>query len=163
MSPIRRTHRLTLAGALTCALLASIATGQAAARPAHDPPPPVAVHASAAGAQDMRSADARDAALRPSRAERPVNAGAQDLRSADARDAALRPSRAERSVIAPGATAADSATRIGPAPVVQAPDGGNGVDWTTIGFGIAGALLVLMGAVALVRHSRRIGRARVAA
>ncbi|MGH2969173.1 MAG: hypothetical protein ACRDK0_08925, partial [Solirubrobacteraceae bacterium] len=79
----------------------------------------------------------------------------QDLRSADARDAALHPRRPADAVNAPGATAVDSATRPGqPQPITQAPaakvtDGGTGIDWTTIGLGVAGSLLAVSGLAAL--------------
>jgi hypothetical protein len=98
----------------------------------------------------------------------------QDLRSADARDAAEHPRGPGHAVDAPGATAVDSATLPGspksgvnpqpltPAPVAEVSDGGNGVDWTTIGLGIAGSLLAVGGIAALTsRRSRRLQRLRV--
>jgi hypothetical protein len=95
----------------------------------------------------------------------------QDLRSADARDAAVHPHGPGHAIVtpadvvnAPGATAADSQSRPGPAPVANVPDAGNGVDWTTIGLGIAGSLLAvcLLGAYTS-RRSRRLQRLRVTA
>ncbi len=91
----------------------------------------------------------------------------QDLRSADARDAAQHPR---------GATAVESAVQPGPptwpvhpqpltpAPVAEVTDGGTGIQWTTIGLGIAGSLLAVGGLAALTtRRSRRLQRLRAAA
>ena len=152
MSPAPSAHRIAVACALSCALLASVMSGPAAA---HDGGGGADVHASVA----LAGAKAQQK---------------QDLRSADARDAATP----RRPVNAPGATAVDSATRpalpgpptwpvnprpIAPAPVVHASVTGSGIDWTTIGLGIAGSLLVLGGIAAVALHSRRISRTRVAA
>jgi hypothetical protein len=46
--------------------------------------------------------------------------------------------------------------------VVHVSDGG-GLDWTTIGLGIAGGLLLVAGVAGAARHSRRLARARIAA
>ena len=91
----------------------------------------------------------------------------QDLRSADARDAAQHPR---------SATAVESTTQPGPptwpahpqpltpAPVAEVTDGGTGIDWTTIGLGIAGSLLAVSGLAALTsRRSRRLQRLRATA
>jgi hypothetical protein len=47
------------------------------------------------------------------------------------------------------------------APAAQVADDGNGVDWTTIGLGLAGSLLVISGLAALTtsRRHRRLQRA----
>ena len=100
--------------------------------------------------------------------------GNQDLRSPDARDAAVHPRAVAKTINALGATAADSQS-IKPAPAVpQAPTwptnpkpvtsapasqaapgtSGDGVDWTTVLIGIAGSLLAV-GALALVANRRR--------
>jgi hypothetical protein len=100
--------------------------------------------------------------------------GKQDLRSADAADAALHPRAFGQTINALGATAADSQS-IKPAPVLQAapqwptnpkpitaapasqPAAGtsnDGIDWTTVLIGIAGSLLAV-GALALVANRRR--------
>ena len=81
----------------------------------------------------------------------------QYVRSPDAIDAATRPP------LAGPPTWPVNPQPIKPAPVVHASDGGNGLDWTTIGLGLAGALLAVGSVVVIARHSRRIGRARVAA
>jgi hypothetical protein len=78
----------------------------------------------------------------------------QDLRSADARDAAQHPRGFSHAVNAPGATAVDSATKPGvvtTAPV--APPSDDGIDWTTVLFGIAGTLIAV-GGIALVMNRR---------
>ena len=90
----------------------------------------------------------------------------QDLRSADARDAAVNPHRRVPVVNAPGATAADSASVAGPEParaVVVTTDG-DGTDWTTIGIGIAGSLIAVGGfGLVLGRRNRQTQRLRAAA
>ena len=43
-----------------------------------------------------------------------------------------------------------------PAPAAKATDGGNGVDWATIGLGVAGSLLALGGLAALTRRTQRV-------
>jgi hypothetical protein len=69
----------------------------------------------------------------------------------------------QRPLNAPGATAVDSATRPGPAPATSKPiapsepaDGGSGVDWLTIGIGIAGSLLAVSGLAALNARRTRV-------
>jgi len=103
--------------------------------------------------------------------------GTQDLRSPDARDAALHPRGPGHPVNAPGATAADSASTkplpvlqqaptwaSDPKPVTSAPasqpatdNSGDGVDWTTVLIGIAGSLIAV-GGIALVANRRRTPR-----
>ena len=100
----------------------------------------------------------------------------QDLRSADARDSAEHPRGPGHTVSpvnAPGATAVDSATQPGPptwpahpqpltpAPVAEVTDGGTGINWTTIGLGIAGSLLVVGALGALASRRSRPQRVRV--
>jgi hypothetical protein len=95
----------------------------------------------------------------------------QDLRSPDGIDAARLRGHAAAAVNAPGATAADSATRpaprsqpasptwpvnpppIAPAHTVNAVDDG-GIDWMPIALGLVGGLLAV-GAVALLTIRRR--------
>ena len=48
------------------------------------------------------------------------------------------------------------------APAVHASDNG-GLDWTTIGLGVAGSLLLVAGVAAVARHNRRIQRTRMTA
>ena len=133
-----------------------------------------AIAAPAATAQpaDMHGAEAQAWAQE----QRAQQQRAQDLRSADAIDAARNPRKA---IDAPGATAADSQSRavpvapgqptwatnpkpITPAPVVKASANDDGVDWETIGIGIAGTLLILGGIVALTNHARHVPRHRAA-
>jgi hypothetical protein len=138
MSPTR-----TLAAALT---IAALAVPAAQAQPA-----------------DMRASVAQALAQEQQK---------QDLRSADS-----TPAVSGQAVNAPGATAVDSVSQrplpgpptwpvnpepIKPAPVVDVSDGG-GLDWTTIGLGIVGSLLLVAGVAGGARHSRRVGRARIAA
>ena len=95
----------------------------------------------------------------------------QDLRSADARDAAAHPRRAGHPVNAPGATAVDSASSrsaAGPSMTTAQPatiaDDASSTNWTTIALGIAGSLIAV-GALAatLSRRSRQTRRVRAAA
>ena len=88
----------------------------------------------------------------------------QDLRSPDAADAAQHPRKSPVVVNAPGATVVDSQTTPpapAPAPAVAKSD--DGVDWLTIGLGIAGSLLLIGGTAAVTSRSRRLPRARVSA
>ena len=103
----------------------------------------------------------------------------QDLRSADARDAAAHPRPAGGAVNAPGATAVDSqSTRplagpptwpVHPEPVTSAPatgtaDHADTTDWTAIALGIAGSLITVGGlGAAINRRGRRPQRVRAAA
>jgi hypothetical protein len=139
---------------------------------------PTDMHASVAQAaakaqqkQDLRSADTRDAA---------VSARKQDLRHLQAGGSytpGSTPAVSGQAVNARGATAVDSASQrplpgpptwpvnpqpIKPAPVVHTSDSG-GLDWTTIGLGIAGSLLLVAGVAGVARHRRRLGRAPIAA
>ena len=96
----------------------------------------------------------------------------QDLRSPDAIDAARLRGHAAAAVNAPGATAADSATRpapptwpvnpppITPAHTVKAVDDG-GIDWMPITLGILGGVLAV-GAVVLTTRRRRTHGVRLA-
>ena len=80
--------------------------------------------------------------------------------------------------VSSGATEDNSATRpsvpgpptwpvnpqpINPVPAVHAPDTGGGLDWTTIGLGIAGSLLAIGAIAGMTRRTRRTGRTRLAA
>ena len=91
-------------------------------------------------------------------------ANTQDLRSPDARDAALNAVRPAPAVNAPGATAVDSQSKLPAAhsaPVAPADDG---VDWTTIALGIAGSLIAVGGIALLAnRRTRQTHRVRATA
>jgi hypothetical protein len=167
----RSMHRPAVLCVVACALL--VAPAPVAAAQHAD------MHASFAQAaakaqqqqQDLRSADTRDAAVSPR---------TQDLRHLQAGGSytpGSNPAVSGRTVTAPGATAVDPAPRtlpgpptwpvnpepIKPAPVVHVSGSGSGLDWTLIGLGIAGSLLLVGGIAGLTRHSRRIARARLAA
>lgn len=89
----------------------------------------------------------------------------QDLRSADAQDAARNPRDArEAARPRPGPPTWPAYPQpITPTPVVEAPGSGGGIDWTTIGLGIAGSLLAVSGLAVLASRSRRIQRPRISA
>lgn len=142
------TIRTTLAAALAAL---AIGTPAAVAQPA-----------------DMHASTAQAAAQAQQR---------QDLRSPDAIDAAQHPRKAQ-AVDAPGATAVDSQSTntpvapgqptwavnpqpIPPAPAPAATPTDDGVDWATIGIGLAGTLLVLGGIVAVTNRMRPTPRTRV--
>jgi hypothetical protein len=128
----------TLAAAVAiCALAVPVASAQ-----------PADMHASTAIAaakehakQDLRSPDTRDAAAAVSKQ--------QDLRTPDARDAAIH---LHRSGIVVGSTAPAAAK---PAPAPVAPSSDDGIDWLTIGLGIAGSLFAVAG-IALISSRRRM-------
>ena len=125
------------------------------------------------------AAQARPADMHASIAEATAKAQQQqDRRTPDAIDAARFRGHSAAAVNAPGATAADSATRpaprtqpgppswpanpqpITPAHAVKAVDDG-GVDWAPIALGIVGGLLAV-GAVAVLTTRRRRTRVRLA-
>ena len=164
--------RRTLAAALAAVALAVPAT-TAAAQPAD-------MHASTAIAaakaqqngQDLRSPDARHAALLAKQHDSTKAELVQDLRSPDALDAAVHPRKAPVIVNAPGATVADSQAKstpvapgqptwaVNPQPLTPpsqtatATKGDDGVDWTTIGIGV-GITLVLVGGIAALTARTR--------
>jgi hypothetical protein len=159
----RSTYRPAVLCAFACALL--VAAAPVAAAPA-DMHASFAQAAATAQQQDMRSPDTSDAA---------VSARKQDLRylAGSSYTPGSTPAVSGRT----GVTAVDSAPRtlpgpptwpvnpqpIKPAPVVHVSGSGSGLDWTLIGLGIAGSLLLVGGIAGLTRHSRRIARARLAA
>ena len=134
-----------------------------------DAPPAVTKAAAAAQhKQDLRSADARDAATKHE----------QDARPHEENVGAYTPGATPAVSYPSGATAHNSATRpsvpgpptwpvnpqpINPVPAVHASDTGGGLDWTTVGLGIAGSLIALAGVVGIGRRSRRLERARLTA
>jgi hypothetical protein len=146
--PIRRT-------------LAAVLAATAIAAPAGATAKPVDMHASTALAaaqaqhrQDLRSPDAADAARHPRKS--PV--------AVDARGATAVDSQSTTEPVAPGQpTWAVNPKPIAPAPAPAVAKSDDGVDWLTIGLGIAGTLLVLGGIVAVTNRSRRLPRARLSA
>ena len=172
--------RRTLIAALTAVAIA-VPAATAAAQPAD-------MHASTAIAaakareaqqpkQDLRSADARHAALMTKQHERDTAAAAkakrvQDLRSPDAVDAAVHPRKSPVIVNAPGATVVDSQAKSTPVAPGQptwavhpkqlpppsqtatATKSDDGVDWTTIGIGVGLTLLLVGGIAALTARTR---------
>ena len=135
---ITRTLAATLA---ICALAAPVAMAQ----PASD------MHASTATAaakerakQDLRSPDARDAAATTA-------PKGQDLRTPDTRDAAIH---LHRSGVIVGTTQ-PVAAKPAPAPASVAKSTDDGIDWLTIGLGIAGSLFAVAG-IALISSRHRM-------
>jgi hypothetical protein len=108
--------------------------------------------ARAFGRQDLRSPDARDAAITHQRSNRSratkLNESAQDLRSPDARDAA----DGRGTFNAPDVT------------VVKIPESApttSGIDWADVGIGAAGVLgmaLLALGGTFVVAHRRHGAR-----
>ena len=102
----------------------------------------------------------------------------QDLRSPDARDAALHPRGPGHPVNAPGATVVESQSveslpqaptwPVNPKPITSAPasqpaaTGDDGIDWGTIAIGV-GLTLIAVGGFALVANRRRGGTPRLRA
>jgi hypothetical protein len=113
--------------------------------------------ASAIADQDLRSPDARDAAVR---ASAPV-----DLRSPDARDAAARVSTTPSDLRSPDTR--DAAQGRGPAQaptvmIVRMPQSAraDGLDWGDAGIGAGGVIALVAlgsGATVLVRRRRHVG------
>ncbi len=144
-------HR-TLAAALAAAAIAAPA---AAAKPAAE--------------KDMHASTAQAAKAQQKLDQR------QDLRSADTIDAAMHPRKSPVVVDAPGATVVDSQSKsplpgpptwptnpkpITPAPAAKPVDDG-GIDWKSVGIGLAGTVLAIGGIVAVTSRTRRNPRARV--
>ena len=134
MLTTRFTHRTRIVAVLACALLV--------------------IAAPVAGAQsdDMHASFAEAAAK--------AQQQQQDLRSPDARDVAAK-TATKRPLPGPP-TWPLNPEPLQPPSVVQATDDG-GHDWTTIGLGFGGSLLVLGGIAGAVLHSRRVARGQVAA
>jgi hypothetical protein len=139
------TIRHTLAAALAATVIAAPA---ATARPADMPPAGAQAAAPAQHRQDLRSPDAVDAARNP---RKPVNApGATAVGSQSTIPA-----------VAPGQpTWATNPKPIPSAHAVQVSRSDDGVDWTTIGLGIAGTLVAFGGILALTSRTRRMPRTR---
>ena len=151
--------RRTLIAALTAVAIA-VPAATAAAQPAdmHASTAIAAAKAQQQPKQDLRSPDARHAALMTNQHESDAAVAArakrvQDLRSPDAIDAAVHPRKSPVLVNAPGATVVDSQAKSTPiAPVAATSD--DGVDWTTIGIGAGLTLLLLGGIAALTARTR---------
>ena len=120
----------------------------------------LAVPATAAAQQDLRSPDARDAATSA------VPQPAQDLRSPDGRDAATLPARPQQlrpvqDLRSPDAV--DGARGVPPSAPVASPvtvirSAGGGFDWGDAGIGAGGALaVVLLGAGGVLLAGQRRG------
>jgi hypothetical protein len=107
--------------------------------------------------QDLRSPDARDAAVR---ASAPV-----DLRSPDARDAAASVSTAPTDLRSPDARDASQGRGPAQAPtvmVVRMPQAAHsdGIDWGDAGIGAGGGIVLIAlaaGTTVAVRRRRRVG------
>jgi hypothetical protein len=114
---------------------AALAAPTALARPADTPPSAAA----ALQEQDLRSADATDAATRPA-------PESQDLRTADAIDAATRPGVGSQASVRAHTTPRATADR--------------GITWATIAIG---SLLAIGTIAGIAGRTRRTARARITA
>ena len=108
---------------------------------------------------DMHASVAQAAA-----AERAAAAKTQDLRSPDARDAAVLHLRASQgdTRLPSAPTWPANPQPVAPQPVVTDSGGGSDIDWATIGIGVALSLGLVGGLAALAaRRQRRLPRMRV--
>jgi hypothetical protein len=144
---LRRSHILTA----TALLAVCVAPGSALAMPDQPTAPQVS--------QDLRSPDARDAALQAAESTPQV---AQDLRSPDARDAALQAAESTPQVAQDlRSPDARDAGRVSPpvqTPLVEIREvPSNGFDWGDAGIGAAGivAMLSIAAGLTLLLASRR--------
>jgi hypothetical protein len=137
------TIRRTLAAALAATALAATA---ASAQPAD-------MHASTAlgtaqaqpQRQDLRGEHAKDAAIQQR----------QDFRSPDAIDAAIHPTKPFTAPASPGHPAeAGNTTPLPPVTAEALSTSDDGIDWATLGLGIAGLVLFLGGVLALATRGR---------
>ena len=123
----------------------------------------------AAGAQAAQPPDMHASTAIAAAAAREKAQTKQDLRSPDARDAAIHPRGPGHAINAPGATVVDSQSvnplpgaptwPVDPKPITSAPasqpvtTADDGIDWTTVLIGIAGSLLAF-GGIALLMNRR---------
>jgi hypothetical protein len=116
---------------------------------------PILVTGQAAASVDLRSPDARDAALAAEQAQQPV-----DLRSPDARDAARRAESQSVDLRSPDARDAGRATQVrssGTASQVPASSGNSSnLEWRYLALGGLGSILVLGVAVSSTRRRRLV-------
>ena len=150
-----RRSRILTAGVL---MAFSVAPGSAVAMPDQPVPPPSSIAQSAGQSYtDLRSPDARDAALQ---AETPQVA--QDLRSPDARDAAVQAAKPTPQVAqdlrSPDARDVGRVATPVSQPVVEIREvPSNGFDWGDAGIGAAGilAMFSIAAGLTLLLGSRR--------
>jgi hypothetical protein len=163
---LRRNHLIVTAALVAvCAVPGTASAWQTTGTPDQQDvaPPPSSIAASAGNEyQDLRSPDAKDAALQAQSSQQ-----GQDLRSPDAADAAAhrgiyeqeKPYVLTRDYGSPDA--ADAARDLQPvnipAPVVEVNEPSTGFDWGDAGIGAAGmlALFSIAAGSALVLTSRR--------
>jgi hypothetical protein len=158
--------RRTIRTITTAIAIAALAAPTALARPADTPP---ADKAAAAQEQDLRHLRAGGEVIDDATKHE------QDAPSTDARSGMYTPA-ATPAVTYPSGTNDETARPqpdpptwptdpkpISPTSAGNASHGENGVDWTTIGLGIAGSLLALGAIAAITSRTRRTGRARIAA
>jgi hypothetical protein len=169
------TTRKSLAALLSVLFLAGVGSTASA----------IALTAAAQAQQDLRSPDARDAAVAQAaanphnkRGPRPVDACIGTYTPGATPAVAYTSGATAGGACTPGTTAVHSATPrplagpptwpknpqpIGHARAVNAPTSKGGINWTTIGLGIVGSLLTITGLAAVARRNRRIQRTRVTA
>ena len=137
---------------LTAALATlAIATPAAVAQPADMHAATAQAAAKAQQRQDLRSPDAIEAAQHP-----------RKVQAVDAPGATVVDSQSSRTPVAPGQpTWAVNPQPIPPAPAPAAAHSDDGVDWATIGLGLAGTLIVLAGIAVLTARTRSTPRTRV--
>ena len=150
----------------TAIAIAALAAPTALARPADTPP---AAKAAATQEQDLRhlrgGGDVVDDATKHE----------QDARSTDARVGMYTPGATPAVTYTSGTEGETARPQPGPptwptdpepistARAGNASHGENGVDWMTIGLGIAGSLLAIGAIAGITSRTRRTGRARIAA
>ena len=151
--------------ATTAIAIAALAAPTALARPADPAPAVEKATAAAQHKQDARSPDAIDAAAQHKQA----------ARSPDARVGMYTPGATRAVTYTSGTNAETARPQPGPptwptdpepitsAPAAKVTDGGNGVDWMTLGLGVAGSLLAIGAVAGITSRTRRSGRARIAA
>jgi hypothetical protein len=147
--------------AIIALAVVALAAPAASARPSDLSPVHTDTSVPAPEAQDLRSADAIDAATRAA-------PGAQDLRSADAIDAATRAApeaqdlRSADAIDAATQAALDSQANTAADTTPQA-SAERGIAWTTIAIGIVSSLLALGIIAGISSRMRRTARARISA
>jgi hypothetical protein len=155
--------------ATTAIAIAVLAAPTALARPADTSPSVAKAAANAEQEQDLRHLRAGGHV---------VDAAAQhkqDARSPGARVGTYTPGATPAVTYTSGTNGEPARAQPGPptwpvnpqpitsAPAAKVTDGGNGVDWMTLGLGIAGSLLAIGAVAGITSRTRRSGRARIAA
>jgi hypothetical protein len=117
-----------------------------------------AVVPAASAQQNLRSADARDAAQQAAQQDDDAQVTYRDLRSADARDAARQVPRQDLRSVDTRDAAQGYHPALEPQPVADGPSQPSGLDWVSAALGAAAGTGLLLVVMALAGARRLVGR-----